>query len=53
MRRKQDIATDIAGAVNEASIEMNCSIDKSREGIEDEDEEEEEEKGDIEMKTKE
>ena len=40
MRRKQDIATDIAGAVNEASIEMNCSIDKSREGIEDEDEEE-------------
>ena len=48
-KAKQDIATDIAGAVNEASIEMNCSIDKSREGIEDE----EEEKGDIEMKTKE
>ena len=48
-KAKQDIATDIAGAVNEASIEMNRSIDKSREGIEDE----EEEKGDIEMKTKE
>lgn len=46
--KKTDIATDIAGAVNEASIEMNCSIDKSREGKEDE-----EEKGDIEMKTKE
>ena len=32
-KAKQDIATDIAGAVNEASIEMNCSIDKSREGM--------------------
>ena len=40
--KKTDIATDISGAVNEASI------DKSREGREDE-----EEKGDIEMKTKE
>ena len=42
-----DIATDIAGAVNEASIEMNCSLDKSREGIDVDDEE-----GDVEMKTK-
>ena len=45
-----DIATDIAGAVNEASIEMNCSIDRSREGIEDDEEEDE---GDVEMQTKE
>ena len=50
-KSKHDIATDIAGAVNEASIEMNCSIDKSREGLEDDDEEEKGE--DIEMKTKE
>ena len=45
-----DIAIDIAGAVKEASIEMNCSIDRSREGIEDDEEEDE---GDVEMQTKE
>lgn len=52
-----DIATDIAGAVNDASLEMNASIDRSREefGVSssDDDDDEMEDEGDVEMKTKE
>ena len=53
-----DFATDIAGAVNDASLEMNASIDRSREefGVsssDDDDDNEMEDEGDVEMKTKE
>jgi hypothetical protein len=51
-----DFATDIAGAVNDASLEMNASIDKSREefGVSssDDDDNEMEDEGDVEMTTK-
>lgn len=52
-----DFATDIAGAVNDASLEMNASIDKSREefGVsssDDDDDNEMEDEGDVEMTTK-
>ena len=52
-----DFATDIAGAVNDASLEMNASIDKSREefGMSSSDDDygnEMEDEGDVEMTTK-